>query len=75
MQEEGEIVSKFLNSNNTTPLTYMEKQMYNCPLTHRDTRDLLIGLSIIVIFQTFEKVFTLKTIWLVGQNSLLRLVI
>ena len=60
LQEEGEIVSKFLNSNNTTPLTYMEKRMYNCPLTHRDTRDLLIGLSIIVIFQTFEKVFYLK---------------
>ena len=29
-------------------------------MTQRDTRDLLIGLSIIVIFQTFEKVFYLK---------------
>lgn len=60
MQEEGEIVLIFLNSNKTIPLTYMEKRMYNCPLTQRDTRDLLIRLSIIVIFQTFEKVFYVK---------------
>lgn len=60
MQEEGEIVLKFVNSNNTIPLTYMEKRMYNCPLTQRDTRDLLIRLSITVIFQTFEKVFYVK---------------
>ena len=60
MQEEGEIVLKFVNSNNTIPLTYMEKRMYNCPLTQRDTRDLLIRLCITVIFQTFEKVFYVK---------------
>ena len=60
MQEEEEIVLKFVNSNNTIPLTYMEKRMYNCPLTQRDTRDLLIRLSITVIFQTFEKVFYVK---------------
>ena len=60
MQEEGEIVLKFVNSNNTIPLTDMEKRMYNCPLTQRDTRDLLIRLSITVIFQTFEKVFYVK---------------
>ena len=60
MQEEGEIVLKFVNSNNTIPLTDMEKRMYNCPLTQRDTRDLLIRLSITVIFQTFENVFYVK---------------
>lgn len=61
LQEEGEIASKFLNSNNTIPLMYMEKRMYNWPLTQRDTRDLLIRLStMIVIFETFEKLLYLK---------------
>lgn len=60
LQDKGEIGSKFLNSNNTIPLMYMEKRMYNCPLTQRDTRDLLIRLSTTVTFYTFEKVFYLK---------------
>lgn len=60
LQDKGEIGSKFLNSNNTIPLMYMEKRMYNCPLTQLDTRDLLIRLSTTVTFYTFEKVFYLK---------------
>lgn len=60
MQEKEESGSKFLKSNSTIPLMYMEKRKYNCPLTQCDTRDLLIRLSTTVIFYTFEKVFYLK---------------